>query len=1235
MLLLLLLSIFLSLSPHSLSVNQEGTVLLQVKSSFDDPNGFLSNWNPSHQTPCNWAGVSCDKLSQSVTSIDLTDASVAGPFPLLLCSLQNLTNLVLFNNNINASLPPNISTCHNLQLLDVGQNLLTGELPETLADLPNLVYLDFQANNFSGNIPESFGRFPKLEVLSLTGNLLNGVVPGFLGNISSLKQLNISYNPFTPSRIPPEFGNLTNLEILWLTQCNLVGQIPDVFGKLKNLQDFDVAVNNLEGPIPSFITELTSIVQIELYNNSLSGVFPSGWSKLTALRNLDASMNRLSGKIPDELLGLPLASLNLYENQFEGNLSESLVNSPNLFELRLFQNKLTGQLPRDLGKNSPLTWVDVSNNEFSGELPENLCANGQLLELLMIYNSFSGKVPEKLSECRSLTRIRLGNNQFSGEIPAGLWGLPHVSLLELVGNSFSGQISSSIGGASNLSLLIIAQNNFSGLIPEEIGMLGNLYEFSGSDNQLSGLLPRSIVNLPQLGTLDLHNNKLSGEIPPGIQAWKKLNDLNLANNAFSGSIPAEIGRLSVLNYLDLSRNQFTGKIPLELQNLKLNLFNLSYNRLSGDLPPLFAKEAYKSSFLGNPGLCGDLEGLCPSKGDSKRGYVWLLRSIFALAGIVLIVGVVWFYLRYRNFKKSTGAVDKSKWTLMSFHKLAFSEFEILDSLDEDNVIGSGSSGKVYKAVLNNGEAVAVKKLWGGSNKANESEDIERGQGKDDGFEAETFEYAYTLRVNEKSDIYSFGVVLLELVTGKRPVDPEFGEKDLVKWVASTIDQKGVDHVLDPKLDSCFKEEICKVLNIGLLCTSPLPINRPSMRRVVKALQEIGGENQLKAMKKDGKLSPYYYEDASDPGNTSNYCIKTTLDLFLDGDSTPANIQSGKENLLNMISYGTYIAYGIVMALLSTSLVILTILLLIFCRKLSVESEETLPIKVCACSFNINEIDASTDGFNPRRIIGKGRLGTVYTGVLSRGELVAIKRIHPSLVLSNAGLGFSTTIKSLSFAHHPNIVPIMGFSQAPGERIVVMEFVGTMNLDFYLHQNCEGASLLDWNKRIKIAAEVARGLEYLHEGMAPNVVHGGIKSTKILIDAKFCARICDYGVSNFLATKEKRGLVGYVDDEYWVGRGGGGGASKESDVYGFGVILLEILSGRRCEEGLLVKWSLPLIKEVRFSELLDRRLVLPSDLRPLVRLAKVALACVGNCRKTRPSIVHVATILNNLELELRY
>ncbi|KAL5054184.1 hypothetical protein RYX36_034866 [Vicia faba] len=983
----------LSLATNVSCLNQDGLYLYQFKLTLDDPDSSLSSWNPSDTTPCNWYGVRCDATNTTVTELDLSDTNIQGPFTAsILCRLPNLSSINLFNNSINQTFPLQISLCQNLLHLDLSQNLLTGPLPEILSTLTNLRYLDLTGNNFSGNIPLSFGTFQKLEVLSLVSNLLEGTIPPSLGNITTLKMLNLSYNPFFPGRIPSELGNLTHLEVLWLTQCNLVGVIPETLGKLKKLKDLDLALNDLYGSIPSSLTELTSLRQIELYNNSLSGELPRGMRKLTNLRLLDASMNHLTGRIPEELCSLPLESLNLYENRFEGELPASIADSPNLYELRLFGNRLTGKLPENLGKRSPLRWLDVSSNQFWGSIPASLCDLGELEELLMIYNLFTGEIPASLGTCQSLSRVRLGYNRFSGEVPAGIWGLPHVYLLELAHNSFSGSISKTIAGAGNLSLLILSKNNFSGTVPDEVGWLENLVEFSAADNMFSGPLPDSLVNLGQLGILDFHNNRLSGELPKGIHSWKKLNDLNLANNGIGGKIPDEIGSLSVLNFLDLSRNQFSGKIPHGLQNLKLNQLNFSYNRLLGELPPQLAKEMYKSSFLGNPGLCGDLKGLCDGRNEVKNlGYVWLLRAIFLLAVLVFLVGVVWFYFRYKNFKEAKRAIDKSKWTLMSFHKLGFGEDEILNCLDEDNVIGSGSSGKVYKVVLNSGEAVAVKKIWGGARKDVESGDAEKGRVQDNAFDAEVEtlgkirhknivklwcccttrdcqllvyeymqngslgdllhsskggllewptrykiavdaadglsylhhdcvppivhrdvksnnilldgdfgarvadfglakvveitgkgiksmsiiagscgyiapEYAYTLRVNEKSDIYSFGVVILELVTGRRPVDPEFGEKDLVKWVCTTLDQKGVDHVIDSRLDSCFKEEICKVFNIGLMCTSPLPINRPSMRRVVKMLQEVGIENQMKPAKKDGKLTPYYYDDASDHGS---------------------------------------------------------------------------------------------------------------------------------------------------------------------------------------------------------------------------------------------------------------------------------------------------------------------------------------------------------------------------------
>ncbi|XP_068665407.1 receptor-like protein kinase HSL1 [Aristolochia californica] len=995
MLLSLLICVFLLQAPSLISsLNQDGLYLQKIKEYLSDPDGVLSDWEALDAEPCNWNGVSCNSQG-AVISLSLPSSNLGGPFPnpRFLCRIPSLSFVSLSDNFINGTLPSDLDACQNLTHLNVSQNLLVGSFPPSLAALPSLLVLDLSGNNFSGEVPATFAAFPRLEGLSLVSNLLNGTIPSFFSNVSTLKQLNLSYNPFLPGEIPSDFGKLINLENLWLAGCNLIGQIPPSLGNLGNLTNLDLSLNNLKGPIPETLTSLSSIVQIELYNNSLSGMLPVGLSKLTSLRRLDASMNQLEGQIPRGLCELPLESLNLYENRFTGALPQEIARSPNLFELRLFRNMLNGSLPPDLGKNGPLLWIDLSYNQFSGEIPGSLCYKGVLEEILFIQNSFEGKLPEALAQCHSLNRVRLKGNKLSGEIPAGIWGLPHLSLLEFTSNSFSGAISPAISGASNLSVLLIDNNQFKGEMPPEFGSLVKLEEISAANNKLSGSISTAFGSLPRLSMLDLHNNDISGELPANIELWKKLSYLNLADNQLSGKIPPGFGSLPVLNYLDLSNNRLSGEIPLEFQNLKLNLFNLSTNFLSGKLPPLYANENYRDSFLNNPGLCGDLPGLCSTSEEEAgraRRFVWLLRAIFVLAALVLLIGGVWFYWKYRDFKNGKNGGDKMKWTLTSFHKLGFSEYEIFDYLDEDNVIGSGASGKVYKVVLSNGEAVAVKKLWG-SRKGEADHNNMQQRISNDGFEAEVEtlgkirhknivklwcccttrdckllvyeympngslgdllhsskgglldwptrykialeaaeglsylhhdcvpsivhrdvksnnilldgefgarvadfgvakvceaigkgpksmsviagscgyiapEYAYTLRVNEKSDIYSFGVVLLELLTGKLPVDPEFGEKDLVKWVCTTFDQKGVEHILDPKLDICFKEEMCKVLNIALLCTSPLPINRPSMRRVVNMLLELGSSNMPKAMKNDGTFSPYYYEVGSDHGS---------------------------------------------------------------------------------------------------------------------------------------------------------------------------------------------------------------------------------------------------------------------------------------------------------------------------------------------------------------------------------
>ncbi|KAJ0251579.1 Receptor-like protein kinase 5 [Hirschfeldia incana] len=993
------LVLLLCLSPTylCLSLNHDATILRQAKLGLSDPTQSLSSWSENDVTPCNWRGITCDAATSSVLSVNLSSFMLVGPFPSVLCRLPSLSILSLSNNSINGSLSGDeFASCRNLSHLDLSENLFVGSIPESLpSTLPNLRHFKISGNNLSETIPASFGEFRKLESLNLAGNLLSGTIPASLGNVSTLRELRLAYNPFSPSKIPSQLGNLTELTVLWLAGCNLVGPVPDALSGLTHLVSLDLTTNQLTGFIPSWITELKSIEQVEIFNNSFSGELPEAMGNMTMLKSFDASTNKLTGKIPDGLARLNLESLNLFENMLEGPLPESITRSKTLTELKLFNNKLTGKIPSRLGANSPLQYVDFSYNRFSGEIPANLCGGGKLEYLMLIGNSFSGEIPTNLGNCRSLTRVRLNNNKLSGHVPEEFWGLPRLSLLELSENSFTGTISESIAGAKNLSNLRISKNQFSGSIPGEIGLLNGLIEIAGDENNFSSEIPSSLVKLKQLSRLDLSSNQLSGEIPRGIRGWKNLNELDLANNNLSGEVSRELGELRVLNYLDLSNNQFSGEIPLELQNLKLNVINLSYNHLSGRVPPLYANKNYASSFVGNHDLCvDDHDSLCRKITRSKGiSYYWILLLIFILACLVFVVGVVMFIANCKKMRASKNArLSASKWR--SFHKLRFSEHEIVDCLDERNVIGSGSSGKVYRAELSGGEVVAVKKLNKTAAKGSEGEysdsvnrdvfaaEVETlgtirhknivrlwcccssGECKllvyeympngsladalhshrkggvllgwperlrialdaaeglsylhhdcvppivhrdvkssnilldgDYGAKVADFgiakigqisgakspeamsgiagscgyiapEYVYTLRVNEKSDIYSFGIVLLELVTGKQPTDPELGDKDMVKWVCTTLDQCGLETVIDPKLDMGFKEEISNVIHIGLLCTSPLPLNRPSMRKVVIMLQEVSGDvsssgpNASKRSKSSGKLSPYYVEDVN-------------------------------------------------------------------------------------------------------------------------------------------------------------------------------------------------------------------------------------------------------------------------------------------------------------------------------------------------------------------------------------
>ncbi|KAA8546629.1 hypothetical protein F0562_002632 [Nyssa sinensis] len=707
---------FIGCLPYASSLKRDGAVLLRVKNDqLEDPNGRLGDWvETGHDAHCNWTGITCNLQNDAVVSIDLASFGISGRFPAGFCRIPTLQNLILSDNNLDGTLSSeSISLCSHLHFLNLSFNYFVGELPEFKSEFVNLTVLDLSANSFFGDIPASFGRFAALQVFSLFGNSLSGSIPEFLTNLTELTRFELGFNPFKPGPLPSTIGKLTKLEKLWLPNSNLTGEIPDSIGNLMALQNLDLSDNKLSGKIPDTISGLKNLVQMELFLNQLTGELPDTFINLTSLFRFDASQNNLTGKLPKSLASLPLESLNVNDNSLEGEVPEILSSNPKLTQLKLFNNRFCGILPVNLGRNSDLEDIDVSVNEFEGPLPPNLCYRRKLQRLITFNNRFSGPIPASYGDCNSLTYVRIFNNKLSGQVPTRIWSFSGLEFIQLDNNRFEGTIPPSISAAQYLTEIKISGNNFSGQFPSEICGLQELIVVDISRNGFTGELPSCITKLKKLQKIDLEENMFVGEIPSSVSSWTELTKLNLSNNNFSGKIPGELGNLPVLTYLDLSGNLLSGDIPAELTKLKLSMFNISNNKLEGKVPVGFNGEFFLSSLMGNPNLCSpDLKPL-PLCHKPKPVSFYVIGFLAAFA-VILLGSLIWHWFVKARKLKPLGNKNKRSWKITTFQRVSFNEEEVLDLLTEDNLIGNGGSGRVYRVKLNNGQMVAVKRLWEGN-----------------------------------------------------------------------------------------------------------------------------------------------------------------------------------------------------------------------------------------------------------------------------------------------------------------------------------------------------------------------------------------------------------------------------------------------------------------------------------------------------------------------------------------
>ncbi|PIN22108.1 Serine/threonine protein kinase [Handroanthus impetiginosus] len=573
-------------------------------------------------------------------------------------------------------------------------------------------------NQLSGRIPQEISQLKQLRLLNLAKNQLSGDFPSSLTNISSLVNLNLGTNSLSGT-IPIEISRLVNLKFLHLPINNLSGKAPSSVYNMSSLVYLSLASNSLWGELPGDIgIKLPNLLEIDFCYNKFTGKIPWSLHNLTNIEHIHIGGNLLHGNIPPGLGMLP--NLEMYHIGFNSIVSsgqrglhflELLTNSTRLNFLAINCNLLEGIIPKSVGNLSKvLTMLYMGGNNIYGTIPSSI---GKLkaLELLnMCYSSISGEIPKEMGSLQELRVLELANNMLSGQLPDSLGNLQLLTKIDLSKNKLVGRIPPTYGNLKSLTFMDLSDNKLNGRLSADLFNLPRLSAFLNlSGNLLTGPLPLEIGLLKNVAVINISDNRLSGNIPDSIGQCKSLERLLLSRNTLSDLIPDTLASLKGLEVLDLSSNQLSGPIPSCLQNLQsLRILNLSFNSLEGKIPTggIFSDPS-KSVDLGrNKNLCSGLSCDIP-----YRRKLTSLIIIISVITVVITLGFSVGLIRYT--RKGRGMMIKNPFDqslkgqpkMISYSELCFAT----DNFNEDNLIGRGSFGYVYKGVVQ-GAAMAVKVL---------------------------------------------------------------------------------------------------------------------------------------------------------------------------------------------------------------------------------------------------------------------------------------------------------------------------------------------------------------------------------------------------------------------------------------------------------------------------------------------------------------------------------------------
>ncbi|KAK2642497.1 hypothetical protein Ddye_024260 [Dipteronia dyeriana] len=288
-------------------------------------------------------------------------------------------------------------------------------------------------------------------------------------------------------------------------------------------------------------------------------------------------------------------------------------------------------------------------------------------------------------------------------------------------------------------------------------------------------------------------------------------------------------------------------------------------------------------------------------------------------------------------------------------------------------------------------------------------------------------------------------------------------------------------------------------------------------------------------------------------------------------------------------------------------------------------------------FSFRELQVATGNFSAKNILGQGGYGVVYKGCLPNRTIVAVKRLKDPNY--NGEIQFQTEVEMIGLALHRNLLRLYGFCMTPGERLLVYPYMPNGSVADRLRDTCQVKPSLDWNRRMCIARGAARGLLYLHEQCNPKIIHRDVKAANILLDGSFEAVVGDFGLAKLLDRRDShvttavRGTVGHIAPEYLST----GQSSEKTDVFGFGILLLELITGQKAldagngqvHKGMILDWVRTLHEEKRLEVLVDRDLKGCFDASDLEKAVELALQCTQSNPNIRPKMSEVLKILEEL------